>query len=1136
MNEIIDRNNINKKYIKDGILVTKEGAKWIQWKNIFENFAIASTTLSRAAGKGEIQKIKYLNNVYYSYDDLETYVRNKVGVEGKYRTIFALRNELGLNNNYIKSIISISNIKSTNIDGLEFYDKEEFIKALNSYKRDEEDKNNLKNKIREVFRVSNSLALNLVKIIYLPNTDLDRLIYQNLSTIVQRVKLIKAEELDNYMSHCKCSAEIDSVKERLNEIKFLNETFYKRDEIKNIIEELKNYNFNKNNFITQTELSTLFNSHRVKLLKILSEFEIEGFNYENKVLYSKAQLEPIVDRIALEFGLISKEILHKNLHMIENLNEILNSSDLDVKQFCGRSLYYLSQVNNVIKKLINKRFLYGETVYIKQPYIDRMYSDFEDFQLDDSSIYNINKVIEVLNKFKNNFIYYFENSDMYLSDTEISMSTGFSKDKIENFIDKETDILFIKGFEPKEIKLMRNMVKMLLLRNGYLSLMEMNGLINVTKNPTMRVKKDDIKSFILFDKTKYTTIELYVEKYKDYIRKASKGFKNIKYSMEVRLSLVKNQYIETNRLAKQFIAKVYNDDNSKDKSTYNRCINSIEWLLNNYWDKEIFEYTDKNIEEDILINCTNSYGIRVCQFFNYIKYSKSVKCNYNKIYGNSVIQQLKSDDEEQNEKIYSEKEWVQFYIFFKDIDAHKYKAIEDYWYSQAWLYCLSQLVISWRRKNILESMPNIPIELLNIDLEWFKNNNIDDMTAQVILNCVKFGVDGVVAYKNQMQLHFDTPISLKKSVATALIIANLHKNTNNEEYVFTNDFKKNMNKYIQRLLSETNLPMFYNSKAVRSGLTYSFSNALSSEEFKSVAYYLAQNSRSHKVDYEPTDITEEYLYLENTDGEVAKVSHELIERGIFGYLPYRLIVASMGGEVKKLEQSYITKLINAIFEELLPDEIEKASEVLIKDNDSINFINSSLMVKNLLANKNNKSYSKLSREILKSISKYVNDSNKIIEEMKTKGDTEIVKILMDILKNKRNCKDNVSNCILNDIERIEKCPYKNSDNGIGCKYNIRSLMSLYDINSRMLYTIDKLNGELSEIERIKYSKILKTYLIIINEAYIQYKFLDEYFLNAYFDKNDIVKKIKMLNKSNKIISNVEQNKLIKTLKESRGRI
>ncbi|MDG5855257.1 hypothetical protein [Clostridium beijerinckii] len=622
-----------------------------------------------------------------------------------------------------------------------------------------------------------------------------------------------------------------------------------------------------------------------------------------------------------------------------------------------------------------------------------------------------------------------------------------------------------------------------------------------------------------------------------------------------RMKLFPDDFSKTYELADEFIVNKKRNcyrPYGEDTTSYNRVINSIENLVN-YLDKEIFEYSSEELLK--LVSNTNivkrGYQPLTCQFINYVKKKMRNDCEYNKVFGLTLLRQYKIENGEKClEKIYDKETWSKYYILLKDTDKHIVNAIKDPRYAQSWLYCILNLSVTWRKKNIILSLPRIKLEEIGVyEFQWFLQENVFSRSmAELALNQIKFSLDGVIAYKNRRNLHINIPMSLKIPTAISFIICEIHCREKNKENLMYELAQSDIRKSdYKKLFEDDKLLNFENLKCTRSIISYGFSHAINTIGTVPAAYKIYSNRRSHSdSEQKITNVTgDHYIALDGIENGAKEFMFHIVERGAFGFMYYKLFQCFFDKkDFENLSQKQLTDLTMYSDEILNPRTLENVADNFI-ENDGINkfSIFEILWYSSIIKNKGKKDLSSKKNSFLAIMidlykkqaknlfgksdgfetfieDKYLQVDAEIEDILKNKINTS--KVIENIFKGSNCCYSKDTNCIFDRIERKELCPYKYEDNGgescVGCKYNLLIVYALNEINEKIQMLLDKIQkkSHFTKEEIQKNSYILKNYISIILEASVHFK--NDEFLSNYINLKMIKTKIYKLKSEDKIIN------------------
>lgn len=700
-------------------------------------------------------------------------------------------------------------------------------------------------------------------------------------------------------------------------------------------------------------------------------------------------------------------------------------------------------------------------------------------------------------------------------------------------------------------------VESLMYGYGYYSVKRLGKVTNIIwstlKRNFLTANVFGMLEYFEINNTLYLTLESMEQTLKEYSKKYISTL-NLDRIKEERIKLFPDHLPETLELAIKFInskKNIYIKEYGEDTINFVRLINAIDTFIF-HLEEEIF-----NCNSDYILNIISDkekmktgYIPNVCQFLNFVKKNLKARCRYNKLFGKTVIEQFQIDNGGKIEdKIYDKQTWAKYYLILKDIDKHIEESIFNFRYSQCWLYCILNLSVTWRKKNILLSLPRINLEEVGIyNLEWFNEKHVFTLDmANSVLEQIKFSLDGVIAYKNKRNLHFNIPLSLKVPTAIAFIICELHSRNNNENLLLyeLNRSDIRSSDYRKLFLVEELLD-FQNLKCTRSIMSYGYSYAINTIGMVPAAYNIYSNSRSHtNSEHRINNVTgDHYLVLDSLEGGAKEYMYHIVERGAFGFMYYKLFQCIIEQEkFDSITQKEMTQLTQYCQEIINPMSLENVAGCFIEDR-SINSINMFEMLwynslnKNLNSNVNQHKkqfldnmieiYELKAKELFgdnNELSKYIKDkyknSNNSINELCI-NEIDMKVVLARIANGKNCCFSEYTNCIFDRLERKEKCPHKYGEKGgascLGCKYNLMTIYALYEVSDRLKILLNKIQSKihLSKEELIKNSYMIKNYLSIIIEAQVHFR--EKEFINNIINLKDIKKQIIHLKNINKIIN------------------
>ncbi|MBU3156346.1 hypothetical protein [Clostridium estertheticum] len=598
-----------------------------------------------------------------------------------------------------------------------------------------------------------------------------------------------------------------------------------------------------------------------------------------------------------------------------------------------------------------------------------------------------------------------------------------------------------------------------------------------------RINKDDIKRAIN---------SKVVVNWKDLI-----NIQNIKlfakdeleyYKMMIEKLHINKNLIKTFKLFNNFAIQRITNSNGKNSRRYiiaRKCCTTMKFL-NDSLNKELLNCSDEDVLYLISISSQGADSKILRGFVEYCR--NNTVCKFNSIF---TYSELKKNEGNDVYDIYSKEEWKKIAQYLTNIDIHILKAFDDQRYSCLWLLGLLHLVTTWRINDMVTKIPSIDVELIGIyDFEWFKEGNEFKLSmAQSVLRILELKLSGVNADKNNQQLRFYYNIEMAVPLAIAYVIAEVHRRKNNNDKVFSrllsSKFEEEIAPWVcvsgfKKLFFQTGIPKFSNLKANRTLLTYMYEVANEIEGNHSISYILCGAMRSHKVnsDIQLPIATQIYLKPIINSEDANAISYNLLKRGFFGWIPYKLLEIAYSDEnkIKDLEMNEVTEMVCTLREEygLL------GLEALAK------YFNLELYQKNNV---------------------------KVLNELMKLKKSQLKEIIRKLLTNESSSKHEHGACLKGNI-----CEYPDKDSCTFCEYFVKNVYFLYYINEEINSTLDKISklSEAQRLESIKQNKVLFNLLGIVTEAKIFYYNYDPKFVDAFIDVNGIKEKIK--NIRSKLIS------------------
>lgn len=481
---------------------------------------------------------------------------------------------------------------------------------------------------------------------------------------------------------------------------------------------------------------------------------------------------------------------------------------------------------------------------------------------------------------------------------------------------------------------------------------------------------------------------------------------------------------------------------------------------------KVQDLSDEQIKGIILNNeRIGNHDIELfCLFLKFLK--TKVKCNFN-----SDFSMVAKREKKQEIEIYTEQEWLLICQNVNDISNHISKSIENYRYSQAWLYILLHLNLAWRKSDFYQLVaPNIDLISIN-SFEFFNDNDLSLESSQKLINDFRLKNKNIKAQKNHLKVKII--IILLQAIATALVICELHRKKLNikSNKVFNHRIDAF---YLGKVLESVNVK-FMSRKLNKSLLTYSFVTAVNAGGKSVLAYDLQSHARSHKnyIDCS-NEVTKVYLATTNTDGDYTILSKHLFERGFFGWQLDMMLNLLFKGEQYSLNDKTIA----------------------IRELDST-----------------------MSPKLVEGISQFVYTQYKqmeqLLQELLVMNKEEIIRKLELIAKEKSPSLIEHSQC----FKGIDNCPNKQVKSCFGCKYLLPTNYLLEILKVRLEGIIEVLEETscAEETECIKYTHLLFQGVTLLQQFKKHFDKIDKEYIKSFIDLKSLQLKMTNLEKSNKIV-------------------
>jgi len=441
-----------------------------------------------------------------------------------------------------------------------------------------------------------------------------------------------------------------------------------------------------------------------------------------------------------------------------------------------------------------------------------------------------------------------------------------------------------------------------------------------------------------------------------------------------------------------------------------------------------------------------------------------------------------------SKEVYSPELFHEIYQYVKNLENRTQHALKDRSYANMWTYTILLLTDFIRGQDLIQNTPNIDLEIVGINsLDWFNENEVSEFQAQSIINQLYTHFRYKRASKTDELLTFIVAPDLIASLATALIISELHRRLRDSELLLDTFMQGTFNSIrTEGKISHRNF--FNEMKAVsefkfssrlmnRSVATYLF-YAVTEEDGQDsdLALHLTQVSRSHKS----PDTTSQYIQATNKDGSINRVSYNLFKRGHFGWLYNYLIlyVSQFEGSQDTLEER--SNLVEQVRQEITPYELENVAR----------FVNDSMVPVPL------KNHSDSMGTFLQSIYK---KRQSLVSKLKEYSKEEIREIITKLANGDLQSKNEHAQCLV-----FPNCKNPKLSNCFSCEYVIPGNLMLIQLNEELNRLVDNIDKTTNEVILQRESRFLMHTLFIWKEARVEY---GDDRVKAYIDLEETWKKI-----------------------------
>ncbi|MGN4717783.1 helix-turn-helix domain-containing protein [Bacillus cereus group sp. MYBK226-2] len=511
-----------------------------------------------------------------------------------------------------------------------------------------------------------------------------------------------------------------------------------------------------------------------------------------------------------------------------------------------------------------------------------------------------------------------------------------------------------------------------------------------------------------------------------------------------------SDFIKTSSLYKKWVEIKINSSNARPFALRGYTLNFInlyDKMLSNFHG-EIWTVSDAKIEL-FLSNRSLSNELKkiFVQFLTYCDNQNGI--NREKKY---LYYYAKKESAYSEKKIYSFEIYHQYYTHVQNIEMHITHATTCRYYANMWAYTTILLTNNWRGIDTVHEFPSIELDSIRADkLSWFKTNKLTMEESQSIINQLYIKLRNAVANKVSVLYNFYVSPNLIESLAHSLVISELHKRNiqnhtalpENSRILGTFFFGKKI--VSARVSGKDQHLNFFNPAPQlkdfdclvmnRSTMTYLFYSILEEDgEDADLALEITKNTRSHKN----SDTTAIYIQAKNKDGSINRVSVNLLNRGMFGWL-YNYILLRLKEDIQNgqtIEER--TDTIKELRNSISPIELEKWA----------------IFLQNIHTKK-----------------------NRVIDEIKHLPIEELKTLAIKLFTNQMPSKEKTGQCLV-----YPNCKRKNLKTCYSCEYFIPEKMVLIEAISELKRLTSSLENTKYDAIRKRDSFFLLNIILLIDEA------------------------------------------------------
>ncbi|MGA4463151.1 helix-turn-helix domain-containing protein [Bacillus bombysepticus] len=511
-----------------------------------------------------------------------------------------------------------------------------------------------------------------------------------------------------------------------------------------------------------------------------------------------------------------------------------------------------------------------------------------------------------------------------------------------------------------------------------------------------------------------------------------------------------SDFIKTSSFYKKWVEIKINSSNARPFALRGYTLNFInlyDKMLSNFHG-EIWTVSDAKIEL-FLSNrsLSNELKKNFVQFLTYCDNQNGI--NREKKY---LYYYAKKESTYSEKKIYSFEIYHQYYTHVQNIEMHITHATTCRYYANMWAYTTILLTNNWRGIDIVHEFPSIELDSIRADkLSWFKTNKLTMEESQNIINQLYIKLRNAVANKVSVLYNFYVSPNLIESLAHSLVISELHKRNiqnhtalpENSRILGTFFFGKKI--VSARVSGKDQHLNFFNPAPQlkdfdclvmnRSTMTYLFYSILEEDgEDADLALEITKNTRSHKN----SDTTAIYIQAKNKDGSINRVSVNLLNRGMFGWL-YNYILLRLKEDIQNgqtIEER--TDTIKELRNSISPIELEKWA----------------IFLQNIHTKK-----------------------NRVLDEIKHLPIEELKTLAIKLFTNQMPSKEKTGQCLV-----YPNCKRKNLKTCYSCEYFIPEKMVLIEAISELKRLTSSLENTKYDAIRKRDSFFLLNIILLIDEA------------------------------------------------------